>query len=709
MYESHIVWADGSGYYNGAKITQYSKKGMETIPEFTNSKTSKVFFFNDCVLFLSKKGEVFQKGNFSFQGENSNKKIIEVKKIDFGYNKKIKKIKIGENHILFLDTEGMVYSIGDNYYGQLGIGNKMIACKSTPCYVTLPTKYPIEEIKVYKNTCFAIDKERQLIAWGQADFIPNYNSNVYAPKLIFQKFRINYLRFDSDRVIIKTTKVDKLDLEQKKAMAIAVEEEEASKVKREEENANPSEEEKKNLILAPNKTINFFKQEMKNKVIDVMIENKIIDNTDTLLKMKQSGRKKKEFLTKHYEIFGELSDLIEKLLSLCDEKKDEELSQLKEILENQHKFIVADWEHPEVLRILDFIQKMRKNLPKQFSPKQKEDYEKSLYFSLMSLKYDIFGNSKIEDTIKKIKEEIAKIEDVKEPTKNIDEDITNDIEKIKKEVEVYSNNKMKTYNRSLIKELYFFINYMVKYKKLEMLIYKMGMHNFILNTYEVDNAKDGLEENFKKSIRSIEKNKIILDKCEMIQHNLIKFIDENFKEIDLFYEQLPSIPKNLTAICNEVDESEKFLYKNIIESTMTIKDLWTETISEFKEENEKREEIQVVLDKVRYFKDIFGIQVYLEKVQFEFLLPNEENDKKIYLEKKFKVKDQFNQIDGAISRLLKIKEIVLDKVIQAKNENEDEVGGIAKQMVLMYLSSVLEIAYTKKAIWSLLQLKYFPN
>ena len=709
MYESHIVWADGSGYYNGAKITQYSKKGMETIPEFTNSKTSKVFFFNDCVLFLSKKGEVFQKGNFSFQGENSNKKIIEVKKIDFGYNKKIKKIKIGENHILFLDTEGMVYSIGDNYYGQLGIGNKMIACKSTPCFVTLPTKYPIEEIKVYKNTCFAIDKERQLIAWGQADFIPNYNSNVYAPKLIFQKFRINYLRFDSDRVIIKTTKVDKLDLEQKKAMAIAAEEEEASKVKREEENANPSEEEKKNLILAPNKTINFFKQEMKNKVIDVMIENKIIDNTDTLLKMKQSGRKKKEFLTKHYEIFGELSDLIEKLLSLCDEKKDEELSQLKEILENQHKFIVADWEHPEVLRILDFIQKMRKNLPKQFSPKQKEDYEKSLYFSLMSLKYDIFGNSKIEDTIKKIKEEIAKIEDVKEPTKNIDEDITNDIEKIKKEVEVYSNNKMKTYNRSLIKELYFFINYMVKYKKLEMLIYKMGMHNFILNTYEVDNAKDGLEENFKKSIRSIEKNKIILDKCEMIQHNLIKFIDENFKEIDLFYEQLPTIPKNLTAICNEVDESEKFLYKNIIESTMTIKDLWTETISEFKEENEKREEIQVILDKVRYFKDIFGIQVYLEKVQFEFLLPNEENDKKIYLEKKFKVKDQFNQIDGAISRLLKIKEIVLDKVIQAKNENEDEVGGIAKQMVLMYLSSVLEIAYTKKAIWSLLQLKYFPN
>ena len=421
------------------------------------------------------------------------------------------------------------------------------------------------------------------------------------------------------------------------------------------------------------------------------------------------GRKKQEFLTKHYEIFGELSDLIEKLLSLVDEKKDDELSQLKEILENQHKFIVTDWEHPEVQKILDFIQKMKKNLPKQFSPKQKEDYEKSLYFSLMSLKYDIFGNSKIEDTIKKIKEEIARIEDVKEPTKNIDEDITNDIERIKKELEVYSNNKMKTYNKSLIRELYFLINYMVKYKKLEMLIYKMGMHNFILSTYEVDNAKDGLEENFKKSIRSIEKNKIILDKCEMIQHNLIKFIDENFKEIDLFYEQLPSIPKNLTAICNEVDESEKFLYKNIIESTMTIKDLWTETISEFKEENEKREEIQVILDKVRYFKDIFGIQVYLEKVQFEFLLPNEENDKKIYLEKKFKVKDQFNQIDGAISRLLKIKEIVLDKVIQAKNENEEEVGGTAKQMVLMYLSSVLEIAYTKKAIWSLLQLRYYPN
>ena len=51
----------------------------------------------------------------------------------------------------------------------------------------------------------------------------------------------------------------------------------------------------------------------------------------------------------------------------------------------------------------------------------------------------------------------------------------------------------------------------------------------------------------------------------------------------------------------------------------------------------------------------------------------------------------------------------LDDSEEDENENEDEVGGTAKQMVLMYLSSVLEIAYTKKAIWSLLQLRYYPN
>ena len=64
MYESHIVWGDGTGYYKNYKITQYSKKGVETVPELTQSKTIKIFFANDALLFLSKNGEVYQKGNF---------------------------------------------------------------------------------------------------------------------------------------------------------------------------------------------------------------------------------------------------------------------------------------------------------------------------------------------------------------------------------------------------------------------------------------------------------------------------------------------------------------------------------------------------------------------------------------------------------------------------------------------------------------------
>ena len=77
-----------------------------------------------------------------------------------------------------------------------------------------------------------------------------------------------------------------------------------------------------------------------------------------------------------------------------------------------------------------------------------------------------------------------------------------------------------------------------------------------------------------------------------------------------------------------------------------------------------------------------------------------------------KIQDQCNQIDGAINRLMKIKDTIFgeekpDPKNIVDNETEEE-GGIAKEMLLMYITSVIEIAYTKKAIWALLQSNFYP-
>lgn len=705
MYESHIVWGDGTGYYKNYKITQYSKKGVETVPELTQSKTIKIFFANDALLFLSKNGEVYQKGNFSFQQEKVDNKLVEVKKIEFGYDKKIKQIKMGENHILFLDSEGVVYSMGDNYYGQLGIGKKMISVKTTPCVVSIPTKHPIEEIHVYKNTSFAIDKARHLFLWGKSEFIPKYQGNLYLPKIIFQNLKIIYLRHDSNRIIIKTAPHDENEFEQKRQMAKQIEETKGG--------TKEGKEEGKEKGLFKTKFFDIFKSGMKGKIIDAALEkNNSLTFESELLKLKQTEKQKQQYIAKNFELFSIVNETIKELLSLMDEKNDTPLNQLNEMIEKQHEFIVTDWEHPEIQKILEYIDKLAKTELKEFSPKQKEDVDNSLFLSFMSLKYKSLGDNKAEAVLRKLNEEINKIVTIENPLTNIDSVITKELKILSKNAGAFNESHTQKINSCLIKEIYFFLNYFFKYKKLEFLIYKMAMHNFIINTYEIYNAKSALEEIFSKSINSIEKNKIIIKKFEMIQRNIIKFIDVNLKEIDLFYQNLPKRPNNINRICKDNDESEQYLYKRIIESAITIKDLWTLTIKKFKQENKKREELQIISQKLELFKEIYGIQIYLEKIIFDFVLAQEKNDKSVYITKQMKIQDQCNQIDGAINRLMKIKDTIFgeekpDPKNIVDNETEEE-GGIAKEMLLMYITSVIEIAYTKKAIWALLQSNFYP-
>jgi alpha-tubulin suppressor-like RCC1 family protein len=82
-------------------------------------------------LFLKKDGTVWGCGynNYGQLGIGNNNKqntLQQVKGLNGnGYITDIKQISTGVNYSLFLKNDGTVFSCGDNYYGQLGIGNSI--------------------------------------------------------------------------------------------------------------------------------------------------------------------------------------------------------------------------------------------------------------------------------------------------------------------------------------------------------------------------------------------------------------------------------------------------------------------------------------------------------------------------------------------------------------------------------------------------------
>jgi alpha-tubulin suppressor-like RCC1 family protein len=48
----------------------------------------------------------------------------------------IKELDCGNHHACFLTTTGLVYSMGSNEYGQLGIGEQRVELKNTPILVS---------------------------------------------------------------------------------------------------------------------------------------------------------------------------------------------------------------------------------------------------------------------------------------------------------------------------------------------------------------------------------------------------------------------------------------------------------------------------------------------------------------------------------------------------------------------------------------------
>ncbi len=522
MSEYFVAWGDGSLMHKGKKITQFATEELRIVPEYTTSKTQKILFFGNYMLLLSDKGEVIRKKEGVKESEN----------LKFQHSNIIKKMKKGENHILFLDEKGNIHSLGNNYYGQLGINNNMITYQNNPICINYFYKNNIliEQIHCNKNTSFAIDRNNKLYAWGNSEFIPNYNGNIYSPKQIFLKYSVFSISHNENKMSIKFTELSQDDIERIKNIEKEIK--------------------KKNSKILKN----------------MMIKGKSFDDEEKEEEIEEEDLSKDEdkIEEKLGNPFLELNNSLNEIFKLFETKKldetfDDKIKQAKNYLDKQSTYIMLDNTHPEINDCKDLLNDFydreiftdkKDSLRKSIQSKKKNNEETNNWFNYP------YDDNQFDEKYKKFKNNIE-----------------NELNKPESTTE---------YNKKITEEYDKLLPLTFKLKQLQRVFYKIGLNKIMLKTYEFENVKEALKDIYSKNINSIGKNKIILTKYDLIK-SILKNFDDQSKKLGTYYNKLINNKNS--------DLNEHFLYKQIIESSLIMRTLIEKSLDIFKKENELREEI----------------------------------------------------------------------------------------------------------------------
>ena len=135
------------------------KKYYKKAEEVLKNEVFTTYCTNSAILQINKSGVITKEGRLNWEKkvvDEENRKVETITLRNFGnsYNFQADYLSVGDNHILILTKNNLVFSWGDNYYGQLGLNNYLVPLINQPQIVRVNN---INFIFCFKNNSFAID------------------------------------------------------------------------------------------------------------------------------------------------------------------------------------------------------------------------------------------------------------------------------------------------------------------------------------------------------------------------------------------------------------------------------------------------------------------------------------------------------------------------------------------------------------------------
>ena len=177
------LWSWGGNYFG--QLCHGDKKGRSSPQKTSFSNISKISAGCHHSLFQNNKGEIFSCGN-NLQGacgSGNFKKFQITPRVMLNAPSNIVQFVCGNNHSLFLDSEGNVYSVGHNGFGQLGLGHNTYQNELNK----IPNIPPIKTISFVGASCYLIDFEENLWSFGynESGQLGNGDiTNINTPKIV---------------------------------------------------------------------------------------------------------------------------------------------------------------------------------------------------------------------------------------------------------------------------------------------------------------------------------------------------------------------------------------------------------------------------------------------------------------------------------------------------------------------------------------------
>lgn len=163
------VYSYSAGAIKDKKLYLWGRKlssEYATSYNIENESIKDISYTSNSYIILTYSGKVYTCGGnfFGTLGDGTNKDRYELKIVEALKNVVIKKIYTSASSVYAIDSEGQVWSWGDNAHGQLGIGS--LESSNLPVQIMgLRGKY-IVSIAAGYNSAYAIDKDGQVYSWG---------------------------------------------------------------------------------------------------------------------------------------------------------------------------------------------------------------------------------------------------------------------------------------------------------------------------------------------------------------------------------------------------------------------------------------------------------------------------------------------------------------------------------------------------------------